>query len=43
MSADGFNKTGMFINGRFPGPTIEANWGDTIQVCFLLVPGGFEV
>ena len=22
----------MLINGQFPGPTIEANWGDTIQV-----------
>ena len=22
----------MLINGAFPGPTIQANWGDTIQV-----------
>jgi FtsP/CotA-like multicopper oxidase with cupredoxin domain len=22
----------LVINGAFPGPTIEANWGDTIQV-----------
>ncbi|EED16674.1 multicopper oxidase, putative [Talaromyces stipitatus ATCC 10500] len=32
MMADGVNKTGLYINGQFPGPTIEANWGDTIQV-----------
>lgn len=32
--ADGVNKTGLYINGQFPGPTIEANWGDTIQVIF---------
>jgi FtsP/CotA-like multicopper oxidase with cupredoxin domain len=31
-SADGFNKSVMLINNRFPGPLIEANWGDTIQV-----------
>jgi FtsP/CotA-like multicopper oxidase with cupredoxin domain len=22
----------ILINGQFPGPTIEANWGDTIEV-----------
>ena len=22
----------ILVNGAFPGPTIEANWGDTIQV-----------
>jgi hypothetical protein len=22
----------MLINGRYPGPTIVANWGDTIRV-----------
>ncbi|PCG96276.1 Multicopper oxidase, type 2 [Penicillium occitanis (nom. inval.)] len=32
MMADGVNKTGLYINSQFPGPTIEANWGDTIQV-----------
>jgi FtsP/CotA-like multicopper oxidase with cupredoxin domain len=35
MMADGVNKTGLYINGQFPGPTIEANWGDTIQVIFV--------
>lgn len=31
-SPDGFNKSVILINDQFPGPTIEANWGDTIQV-----------
>lgn len=25
-------KNGIFVNGQFPGPAIEANWGDTIEV-----------
>ncbi len=25
-------RTGLLVNGEFPGPTIEANWGDTIEV-----------
>lgn len=29
---DGVRKSVLLINGQFPGPTIEANWGDTIQV-----------
>ncbi|TAQ83732.1 hypothetical protein B7494_g7952 [Chlorociboria aeruginascens] len=29
---DGYEKEGLFINDQFPGPLIEANWGDTIQV-----------
>ncbi|KAH8790649.1 Cupredoxin [Hyaloscypha finlandica] len=29
---DGYRKEGLFINGQLPGPLIEANWGDTIQV-----------
>ncbi|KAL0263383.1 hypothetical protein SLS55_002363 [Diplodia seriata] len=32
LSPDGFNKSGIFINGEFPGPAIEANWGDMIEV-----------
>ena len=31
-SPDGVNKSVILINGQFPGPMIEANWGDTIQV-----------
>jgi FtsP/CotA-like multicopper oxidase with cupredoxin domain len=31
-SPDGVNKSLILINNQFPGPTIEANWGDTIQV-----------
>ncbi|RDW65055.1 hypothetical protein BP6252_10706 [Coleophoma cylindrospora] len=29
---DGYARSVMLVNGQFPGPTIEANWGDTIQV-----------
>ncbi|KAK5652969.1 hypothetical protein OQA88_9449 [Cercophora sp. LCS_1] len=29
---DGTVKHAMLINGQFPGPTIEADWGDYIQV-----------
>ena len=32
LAPDGVNKSCMLINGQFPGPMIEANWGDTIQV-----------
>ncbi|RFU35069.1 hypothetical protein B7463_g1293, partial [Scytalidium lignicola] len=29
---DGYQRRLILINGQFPGPLIEANWGDTIQV-----------
>jgi hypothetical protein len=29
------SRTCMVINGRYPGPTIVANWGDTIRVTGL--------
>ncbi|KAI2954772.1 CAZyme family AA1 [Aspergillus niger] len=29
---DGYQKSGILINGQFPGPLIEANWGDMISV-----------
>jgi FtsP/CotA-like multicopper oxidase with cupredoxin domain len=29
---DGYEKQVLLINNQFPGPLIEANWGDTIQV-----------
>ena len=29
---DGVNKSVILVNGSFPGPTITANWGDTINV-----------
>ncbi|TVY90039.1 oxidoreductase [Lachnellula willkommii] len=29
---DGYSKPVLIINGQFPAPLIEANWGDTIQV-----------
>lgn len=32
IAPDGVFKEGVLINGQFPGPTIEANWGDMISV-----------
>ncbi|UNI13671.1 hypothetical protein JDV02_000393 [Purpureocillium takamizusanense] len=32
IAPDGYQVEGLLVNGAFPGPLIEANWGDTIQV-----------
>lgn len=32
IAPDGYERDVLLINGAFPGPMIEANWGDTIQV-----------
>ncbi|KIY00524.1 uncharacterized protein Z520_04209 [Fonsecaea multimorphosa CBS 102226] len=32
MAPDGFSRTVYAINGQFPGPTIVANWGDTLKI-----------
>ena len=32
IAPDGVTRQGMLVNGAFPGPTIEANWGDYIEV-----------
>ncbi|KAH7394735.1 Cupredoxin [Pyrenochaeta sp. MPI-SDFR-AT-0127] len=38
LSPDGYNKSSIFIltsivvNGQFPGPATEANWGDWIEI-----------
>ena len=32
IAPDGYQKDVLLINGQFPGPTIQANWGDTITV-----------
>jgi FtsP/CotA-like multicopper oxidase with cupredoxin domain len=32
LSPDGYQKQMILVNGAYPGPTITANWGDTIQV-----------
>ena len=31
IAPDGYLKNVMLINGQFPGPMIEANWGDLIE------------
>lgn len=33
IAPDGVEKQALLINGQFPGPQIEANWGDFIEVC----------
>ncbi|MCJ1479893.1 hypothetical protein MMC06_000047 [Schaereria dolodes] len=32
VAPDGLERSMLLVNGQYPGPTIEANWGDTIQV-----------
>lgn len=32
VSPDGVSRNALTVNGSFPGPTIEANWGDTVKV-----------
>lgn len=32
IAPDGYERSVLLVNGAFPGPLIEANWGDTIQV-----------
>ena len=32
IAPDGYERDVLLVNGAFPGPLIEANWGDTIQV-----------
>lgn len=32
LSPDGYEKDMLLINGQFPGPLIEANWGDWVEV-----------
>lgn len=32
MAPDGFSRPMMVFNGQFPGPTITADWGDTIEI-----------
>lgn len=32
IAPDGVQKNGLVVNGQFPGPLIEANWGDFIEI-----------
>ncbi|EOD46054.1 putative multicopper oxidase protein [Neofusicoccum parvum UCRNP2] len=32
VAPDGIERTAMTVNGSIPGPTIEADWGDTVVV-----------
>ena len=39
IAPDGVNRSAILVNGAFPAPLIEANWGDTfnIEVCKNIV------
>jgi len=32
LAPDGVEVTGFLINGQYPGPLLEANWGDMVQI-----------
>lgn len=32
LSPDGYQKDMLVFNGQFPGPLIEANWGDWVEI-----------
>lgn len=32
VAPDGIERAAMTVNGSIPGPTIEANWGDTVKL-----------
>ena len=32
IAPDGVSKNGLVVNGAFPGPLVEANWGDWIEI-----------
>ena len=32
IAPDGVERSVILVNGQFPGPTIEANWGDTLSI-----------
>ncbi|KAJ5698558.1 hypothetical protein N7462_000563 [Penicillium macrosclerotiorum] len=32
ISPDGYERLGTVFNGQYPGPAIEANWGDTLRI-----------
>jgi FtsP/CotA-like multicopper oxidase with cupredoxin domain len=35
ISPDGVNKSVLLINDQFPGPLLQANWGDTFQITVI--------
>ncbi|KKZ61340.1 hypothetical protein EMCG_04059 [[Emmonsia] crescens] len=32
LAPDGYERLVLAVNGQFPGPTIRANWGDTLRI-----------
>lgn len=35
LAPDGYSRTVFAINGQYPGPTIYADWGDTIEITVM--------
>jgi FtsP/CotA-like multicopper oxidase with cupredoxin domain len=35
LAPDGFSRPMLVFNNQYPGPLIEANWGDTIKVTVI--------
>ncbi|OJD30305.1 extracellular dihydrogeodin oxidase laccase [Diplodia corticola] len=35
IAPDGISRIALLVNGQMPGPLIEANWGDTVQVTVI--------
>jgi FtsP/CotA-like multicopper oxidase with cupredoxin domain len=42
-SPDGFERDMIFMNGQFPGPTLEMNEGATVEVIWSGLERGFQV
>ena len=45
LAPDGVSRQMLVFNGTYPGPTIEANWGDTINITVInnLQNNGYEL
>jgi len=35
MAPDGYSREVLAVNGQYPGPTIYANWGDTLSITVI--------
>lgn len=39
---DGFERDMIFVNGQFPGPTLEINEGDNVEVSCMEIENNLE-
>lgn len=35
MAPDGFERLVLVVNDQYPGPVIEADWGDTLEITVI--------